>query len=73
MRCLAKEYKRLIERKKSTCEKEAARCSNILKTAIMPALTEVITSIKQVYPSYDAVQIVEGVLNDAKNENKYNL
>ena len=72
IRCLAKEYKRLIERKKNSYEKEAIRCSNILKTAILPALTEVITSIKQIYPSYDAVQIVEGVLNDATNENKYN-
>jgi hypothetical protein len=59
MRCLTAEYKRLVERKKSADEKEAIRCSKILKAAVMPAIAEMIASMKQLYPASDISPLLE--------------
>lgn len=73
IRYLTNEYKRLIKRKKNCSQQEAMRCSMILKSVLMPALTEIITLIKQIYPAYNAVQIMEGVLKDVTNKNEYDI
>lgn len=50
---LTKEYARLLESKKTADKAEAERCTKILKEAVMPAIAEIITSIKKLYPESD--------------------
>lgn len=50
---LTKEYARLLELKKAADNTEAERCTKILKEAVMPAVAEMITSIKKLYPESD--------------------
>ena len=50
---MTKEYTRLLELKKAADETEAERCTKILKEAVMPAIAEMIASIKKLYPESD--------------------
>ena len=59
MRCLTAEYKRLVKRKKDANEAETMRCSKILKDAVMPAIAEMIVSMKQLYPDSDISPLLE--------------
>jgi hypothetical protein len=59
MRCLTSEYKRLVERKRTAEKLEAVRCSKILKGALMPALAEMIVSMKHLYPDSDITPLLE--------------
>jgi hypothetical protein len=69
---LVREYKRLTHIKRHASKSEAIRRSKILRIAIMPALTEIIASIKGICPDYDAVKILKGVLDDVTGKNKLN-
>jgi hypothetical protein len=50
---LAKEYARLMDTKKKADGAEATRCTKILKEAVMPAIDEIFTCMKQAYPDAD--------------------
>lgn len=50
---LTKEYTRLLELKKTSDKAEAGRCTKILKDAVMPAIAEMLASIKRLYPESD--------------------
>ena len=50
---LAKEYARLMKSKKNADSAEAARCTKILKEAVMPAIDEIFTCMKHMYSDVD--------------------
>jgi hypothetical protein len=59
LQSLIREYKRLIEKKKNSSDEESTRCSKILKSAIMPAIIEIIISIRNLNPDYDISPMLE--------------
>jgi len=58
LHCLSKEYARLITLKKEADSIESARCSKILKEAVMPAIAEIFISIKRLYPDADIKSMI---------------
>jgi len=59
LQSLIREYRRLIEKKKNSSDEESARCSKILKSAIMPAIIEIIVSIRNISPDCDIFPMLE--------------
>ena len=55
---LSKEYARLLAIKNKVKPAEMARCSKILKEAVMPAIAEVFMCIKRLYPDADIKALV---------------
>jgi len=58
---LSKEYARLQSIKNSSDTAEAARCSKIIKEAVMPAIDEMFTCMKLMYPDADIKAMVNVV------------
>lgn len=53
LRLLVSEYTRLLEKKKTEEEAEATRYAAILKKAVLPAMSEIFSSAKRLYPDAD--------------------
>jgi hypothetical protein len=53
LRLLMSEYSRLLEKKKNADKSEAARCETLLKQAVLPAITEILSSAERLYPNTD--------------------
>jgi hypothetical protein len=51
--CLSKEYSRLLSKKDGDDLLEAARCTKLLKESVMPVITEILLSVKRLYPDVD--------------------
>jgi len=56
---LSKEYARLLSMKNNADPAESARCTKILKEAVMPAIAEIFMSIKKMYPDADIKAMVK--------------
>jgi hypothetical protein len=56
---LSKEYARLRSVKSAANSAEVIRCTKILKEAVMPAIDEILTSIKRYYPDADIKAMTE--------------
>lgn len=59
LHCLSKEYARLVALKKESNPSESCRYTKILKEAVMPAITEIFVSIKQMYPEVDLKSMID--------------
>ncbi len=55
---LSKEYARLRALKNNADPAEAVRCTKILKEAVMPAIVEIFSSMKRLYPDVDRKAMV---------------
>jgi hypothetical protein len=53
LRLLMSEYTRLLDKKKSAEKAEAGRCDAILKKAVLPAMSEILSSAERLYPKAD--------------------
>jgi hypothetical protein len=51
LRLLMSEYTRLLEKKNTADKAEAARCQAILKNAVLPAISEMLSSAQRLYPN----------------------
>ena len=59
LRSLSKEYARLLSMKNNADPSESARCTKILKEAVMPAIAEMFMSIKKMFPDVDIKAMVK--------------
>jgi hypothetical protein len=59
LRYLSKEYARLLSKKDGASPAESARCTKILKEAVIPAIAEIFASIKRMYPNADIKALVD--------------
>lgn len=55
---LSKEYSRLLARRNESGPAEALRCTKLLKESVMPAITEILLTIKRHYPDADLGSIL---------------
>jgi len=53
LRLLISECSRLLEKKKAVGKTEAARCESLLKKAVLPAISEILTSAERFCPDAD--------------------
>jgi hypothetical protein len=56
---LSKEYARLLSMKNNADPAESARCTKILKEAVMPTIAEMFMSIKKMYPDADIKAMIK--------------
>ena len=59
LRLLMNEYTRLLEKKKREDKTEAARCEAILKNAVLPAISEMLSSAERLYPDVDMNPLIK--------------
>jgi len=50
---LSKEYSRLLSKRDESDPAESLRCTKLLKESVMPVITEILLSIKRLYPNAD--------------------
>ncbi len=50
LRLLMTEYARLVEMKNAATETESARCDAMLKKAVIPAISEMLSAAERLYP-----------------------
>jgi hypothetical protein len=61
LRLLTSEYTRLLGKKKTSEKAEAERCEAILKKAVLPAISEILSSAGRLYPGADMKPLLDEI------------
>jgi hypothetical protein len=59
LRLLMTEYSRLLTKKKTSGKAETVRCEAILKKAVLPAIAEMLSSSRHLYPDSDMKTLLD--------------